>query len=120
MDATKPVLWDEAQAAYADRSHMLADELLTAYTRSKMPVSSGQTWIRPLDNMQCPAIAIELSPMKDGTTADDITYQGHVADVIAGAMLFWRGHVQQMTPQPVSVPQPTAGPQPAASPRATP
>ncbi len=105
-EAGKPILWDEAQSLYADRSHMLADELLTAFTRSKMPVSSGQTWIRPLDNMQCPAIAIEVAPMKDGTTADDTTYQGHIADILANAMLFWRSHVQQMTPQPAPVSQP--------------
>ncbi len=118
-DATKPTLWDDAQAAYADRSHMLAEELLTAFTRSKMPIFSGQTWIRPLDNMQCPAIAVEVSPQKDGTTADDNTYQGHVAEVIAGVMLSWRNRVQQMTPPPAPTPAPTP-PQPAAQPTATP
>jgi N-acetylmuramoyl-L-alanine amidase len=107
-DSTKPVSWDDAQAGYADRSHALADELLTAFTRSKIPVSSGQTWVRPMDNMQCPAIAVEMSPMKDGTTADDETYQGHVADVIASAMIFWRGQVERMIPQPATPPAATA------------
>ena len=107
VDSARPVSWDEAQAAYADRSHALADELTTAFTRSKLPVSSGQTWIRPLDNMQCPAVAVEMSPMKDGTTADDTTYQGHVADVIAGAMIFWRSRVQQVAPQ-TATPAPVA------------
>jgi N-acetylmuramoyl-L-alanine amidase len=118
-DPAKPVLWDEAQAAYADHSHMLADELLTAFTRSKIPVSSGQTWIRPLDNMQCPVVAIEMSPMKDGTTADDSTYQNRVADVIAGAMIFWRGRMQQMVPQPATPPAATAPAAPAPA-RVTP
>jgi N-acetylmuramoyl-L-alanine amidase len=109
-DSAKPVSWDDAQGAYADRSHALAEELLTAFTRAKLPVSSGQTWVRPLDNMQCPAIAVEMSPMKDGTAADDETYQGHVADVIAGAMIFWRGQVERMVTQPAVQPAaPSAG-----------
>jgi N-acetylmuramoyl-L-alanine amidase len=117
-DATKPALWDAAQAPYAGRSRALAGDLLAAFTRSKMPVSSGQTWLRPLDNMQCPAVALEMAPMKDGTTADDITYNGHVADVIAAEMLLWRTRVQQLAPPP---PPPVAAPiKPAAPPAATP
>ena len=99
-DPSQPALWDAAQAAYADRSRAMENELATAFGRSKLPVSAGTTWMRPLDNMQCPAVAVEVSPQKDGTAADDPSYQGKVADVIAGAMLFWRGKVDSMTPAP--------------------
>jgi N-acetylmuramoyl-L-alanine amidase len=110
-DPSVPAPWDEAQAAYADRSRALENELATAFGRSKLPVSSGSTWMRPLDNMQCPTVAVEVSPLKDGTGAEDPSYQGKVADVVAGAMLFWRGKVGAMTPPPPApklVPPPTA------------
>jgi N-acetylmuramoyl-L-alanine amidase len=118
VDAGNPAaiaVWDSAQAAYADRSRALASELSTAFTRSKIPVSSGQTWMRPLDNMQCPAVAVEVSPQKNGVGADDTTYTGHVVDVVAGALLFWRGKVASLTPQPPAPPQPV---QPPAAPAA--
>jgi N-acetylmuramoyl-L-alanine amidase len=114
-DPAAPALWDEAQAAYADRSRALQNEMATAFGRSKLPVASGSTWMRPLDNMQCPAVAVEVSPLKDGTGAEDPSYQGKVADVIAGAMLFWRGKVGAMTPPP-----PTPAPLPTPAPAATP
>jgi N-acetylmuramoyl-L-alanine amidase len=106
-DPSVPALWDQAQAAYADRSRAMQNELATAFGRSKLPVSAGTTWMRPLDNMQCPAVAVEVSPQKDGTGAEDPSYQGKVADVIAGAMIFWRGKVGAMTPPPPA-PKPVA------------
>lgn len=91
-DASSPQLWDQAQAAYANQSALLAKELQTAFARSRIPVSMGKTWMRPLDNMQCAAVAVEVSPQKDGTGANDNAYQARIADVIAGAMIFWRGN----------------------------
>jgi N-acetylmuramoyl-L-alanine amidase len=109
-DPNAPATWDAAQAAYADRSRALASELQTAFSRSKMPVSSGTTWMRPLDNMQCPAVAVEVSPEKDGTGADDTHYQTQVTDVVANAMLFWRGKVASLTPAPPPPPPPKVEP----------
>lgn len=100
LTATPPnstgVLWDEAQAPFVQRSQRLANELSTAFSRSKIPVSSAATWIRPLDNMQCPAVAIEIAPESDGTRSSNHGYQNRIADAIAGAMLFWRGHQDVM------------------------
>ncbi len=90
---TVAVPWDEAQAPFAQRSQRLENELSTAFGRAKVPVSSGHTWIRPLDNMQCPAVALEIAPEPDGTTASNHNYQTRIADTIAGALLFWRGHL---------------------------
>jgi N-acetylmuramoyl-L-alanine amidase len=103
---SQPALWDAAQSAYADRSHAMGSDLATAFGRSKLPVSAGTTWMRPLDNMQCPAVAVELSRLKDGTGPEDPTYEGRVAEVIAGAMLSWRGRAAAMTPAPPPPPAP--------------
>ncbi len=100
------VPWDEAQSLYVQRSQRLVNELSTAFGRSKIPVSSGRTWIRPLDNMECPAVAVEIAPDGDGDTAADRSYQNRIADTIAGAMLFWRGHtdvVQSVLAPPAPV-----------------
>lgn len=93
---TVAVPWDEAQAPFADRSQRLEGELSTAFGRSKIAVSSGRTWVRPLDNMQCPAVAIEIAPDGEGATAADHGYQNRIAETIAGALLFWRGHADVM------------------------
>ena len=104
------VPWDEAQAAYAQRSQRLEGELATAFGRAKIAVSGGHTWIRPLDNMECPAVAIEIAPDGEGATAADHAYQGRIAETIAGALLFWRGHadVVQSIVAPVPVVEPKA------------
>jgi N-acetylmuramoyl-L-alanine amidase len=72
--------------------------------------------------MQCPAVAIEMGPQKDGTTADDPPYQNRVADTIAGVLLFWRNKVGSMTPPAPPKPEPvvpTPAPKPA-TPQAAP
>lgn len=101
---TYAVAWDEAQAPFSERSQRLEKELSTAFGRAGIPVSSGHTWVRPLDNMQCPAVAIEMAPDADGTTAADHAYQNRIAETIAGALLFWRGHTDVM--QSIAAPPP--------------
>ncbi len=106
--AAAAVLWDEAQSPFVQRSQRLGNELTTAFTRSRIPVSSGRTWIRPLDNMQCPAVAIEIAPESARTTASDRGYQNRIASTIAGALLFWRGHtdiMQSILPPPAPPPE---------------
>lgn len=121
------VRWDEAQAPYADRSRTLAADLRTAMDHGRVTASVGQTWMRPLDNMQCPAVAVELLPGKKGTEADDSGYQSHVANAVANTLLQWRNKVAATTPPapqpvaPVQKPAPQqqaepAGEQPAARP----
>lgn len=114
------VLWDEAQAPFVQRSQRLASEFAAAFSRSKIAVSSGHTWIRPLDNMECPAVALEIAPEDSDTNAGDRTYQAHLADAIASQMVFWRGHtdvVQSVLnpPPPPAPPKPAPTDGPAAS-----
>lgn len=109
-----PVRWDEAQAAYADRSHALADEVKAALQQSKVKASVGQTWMRPLDNMQCSAVAVEIAPEKDGTGAEDNSYQARISNALANMLLQWRNRVGSMAPpEPQPAPSPTTAPKPA-------
>ncbi len=108
------VLWDEAQAPFVQRSQRLASEFAAAFVRSKIAVSSGHTWIRPLDNMQCPAVALEIAPEDGDTPASDRTYQAHLADAIASQMVFWRGHAD-LVDSILNPPPPPTPPKPATA-----
>ncbi len=83
--------WREAQAPFVAQSQRLADQLSSALARSQLPVSTGQTWTYPLDNMQCPAVALELAPSAQGRPPSNPDYQAEVAEAVAGALLAWRG-----------------------------
>lgn len=116
VDPAAPVQWDQAQAAYALRSHALASGMQEAFSRTRLPIAIGTTWTRPLDNMQCPAVAVEMGPLQDGTGADDPPYQNRVADTIAGVLLFWRNKVAGMTPPAPPRPEtPTTAAKPAGA-----
>ena len=114
--ATAAVRWDEAQAVYADRSRALREDLKAAFPRSKIAVSAGQTWMRPLDNMQCPAVAIEVSPQKEGTTAEDNGYQAQISSAVANTLLLWRNKVASLAPPEPTPPAPVVAPKPVAKP----
>ncbi|MBW8748955.1 MAG: N-acetylmuramoyl-L-alanine amidase [Acidobacteria bacterium] len=96
LQGSKPVLWNEAQAPWVTRSLRLASELQAAISRSHTPVTNHRTWLAALDSLTCPAVAIELGPLDDAT-AQDPTYQQRVAEAVAGALLFWRGHPNAVT-----------------------
>ncbi len=110
------VRWDEAQAVFADRSRALRADLKAAFPRSKIPVSAGQTWMRPLDNMQCPAVAVEIGPQDEDTTAEDNGYQGQISSAIANTLLLWRNKVASLAPPEPPAPVPVVVPKPLATP----
>lgn len=112
---TTAVQWDRAQAAYVGQSRTLAGDLHAALDHARVKASTGQTWMRPLDNMQCPAVAVEVTPEDKSTGPDDSTYQSHIANAVANTLLQWRGKVASMNPPPNPVPQ---QPAPAAQPHA--
>lgn len=108
------VRWDEAQAVYADRSRALRDDLKAAFPRSKIPVAAGKTWMRPLDNMQCAAVAVEIGPQDEDTPAADGGYQGQISSAIANTLLLWRNKVASLAPpEPTPPPAAVAAPKPA-------
>lgn len=115
-ESSGAVRWDEAQAAFVERSRALAGDLKPALEHGRLTASIGQTWMRPLDNMQCPAVAVELAPEKDGTGAEDSSYQSRVANAVANTLLQWRNKVASMSPPPPPQPAPApAVPKPATA-----
>jgi N-acetylmuramoyl-L-alanine amidase len=58
---------------------------------------NAQADVAPIDNLTCPAVAVEIAPdlpADAGNTIDvsDADYQQHVAETVATALVFWRGH----------------------------
>lgn len=89
--------WDTAQAAYIQQSLMLSGEFNSAFGRAGIPVTLGRTFLRPLDNLTCPAVAVEVAPLAASGGADaanpaDPAYQQRVAQSIAWALVDWRMH----------------------------
>lgn len=86
--------WNTAQIPSLSRSRLLADEIGASLLQAKIPVISSQASVRPLDNLTCPAIAIELAPLSnDGsspTPASNSAYQQRVAEAIVNALTTWR------------------------------
>jgi N-acetylmuramoyl-L-alanine amidase len=88
--------WDTAQTASLPQSLLLADELGTALLAAKLPVILSKASIRPLDNLTCPAVAIEIAPLStadsDRTPITDTAYQQRIGQAISQAILSWRAH----------------------------
>jgi N-acetylmuramoyl-L-alanine amidase len=86
--------WDQAQAAYLPQSLRWAAEINTAMTHAGVPVTLGRTAMQPLDNMTCPAAAVEIAPLtKDGAITAALTdpdYQSRVLAGLAAAIEGWR------------------------------
>jgi N-acetylmuramoyl-L-alanine amidase len=80
QSAFVPVPWEMAQAASVSQSLRLASELSA-----------------PLDNLECPAVAIELAPLpiagSDATPVTDAGYQQRVATTLTAALQAWRNDV---------------------------
>jgi N-acetylmuramoyl-L-alanine amidase len=93
-DTNDPPSWQDAQAAFLPQSLRLANELGLALLRAKLPVILTESSIRPLDNLTCPAVAIEIAPLTTGHSipAADADYQHRIAQAIAIALTSWRTH----------------------------
>jgi N-acetylmuramoyl-L-alanine amidase len=86
--------WNTAQSASISQSLSLANEIGLALQQAKLPVILSRASIRPLDNLTCPAIAIEIAPLtpvgSDSTPLTDATYQQNIAKTIAAGLTAWR------------------------------
>jgi N-acetylmuramoyl-L-alanine amidase len=97
--------WRTAQAASVTRSLALAGVLNAALQHAGMTVTLGRTALPVVDNMTCPALAIEISPESEasrpsgesaGENLNDPGYQARVAEALAAALVEWRaeaGHL---------------------------
>jgi len=91
-----PIPWNTAQTASLPQSLRLANELGLALDHARLPVLLTRASIPPLDNLTCPAVAIELAPLaipgSDPTPVTDATYQQHAAEAIVTALTSFRSH----------------------------
>lgn len=89
-----PVPWNLAQASAVDLSEALSKDLAGALEAAHIPVLSGRAVIRPLDNLLCPAVVLEIAPLgtreSDRTPVSDAGYQQHIAAATAAALEAWR------------------------------
>jgi N-acetylmuramoyl-L-alanine amidase len=92
-----PIPWNTAQAASVPQSLTLANEIGLALQHAKLPVILSRASIRPVDNLTCPALAIELAPLINGDDQTPITnanYQQNIAKAIVSALTNWRTRQQ--------------------------
>ena len=84
--------WNTAQSASIPQSLALANDLGIALLHAKLPFTLSRASAPPLDNLLCPAVAIEIAPLtgRDTTPVTDPEYQQHVAQAISAALTSWR------------------------------
>jgi N-acetylmuramoyl-L-alanine amidase len=88
------VPWQTAQAAWISRSLRLASEINSTLGQAGIPVTLGSASIQPLDNLACPAVAVEVAPLAASAInkplgISDAKYQQRLLDALAAAMLEW-------------------------------
>lgn len=93
--------WSTAQAAYVNQSIRLSSDIDAAFTHTTIPVIVGRTFLQPLDNLTCPALAIELAPkpssgLSSAKSVDNPGYQSLALNSIVAGILQWQ---QDWTPQ---------------------
>jgi N-acetylmuramoyl-L-alanine amidase len=86
--------WNAAQTTSLPQSLSLANEIGVALIHAKLPVILSHAFLRPLDNLTCPAVAIEIAPLNPGgsdtTPVTNSAYQQNVSKAIAAALTSWR------------------------------
>jgi N-acetylmuramoyl-L-alanine amidase len=116
-----PSPWESAQAGFVSQTLRLAGDLKTALVRGNLAVVAGKSSVRPLDNLMCPAVAVELAPLKvssgDPVSADDANYQQRVVSALSTALQAWRAHAN-VSPANGTRPSQTAAPGAQAHPAA--
>ncbi len=95
-DPHATIPWNTAQSASIPQSLNLANEIGLALERARLPVILSRASLRPLDNLTCPAVAIEIAPLDPtATPVTDANYQQNIAKAIAAAIASWRSHLLQ-------------------------
>ena len=87
--------WKTAQAAWETRSLAFAGAINSALTQAAVSVTLGRIPLPGIESMTCPAISIEVGPVRDAdgnitTESDNPDYQAKISGVIAAALLEWR------------------------------
>jgi N-acetylmuramoyl-L-alanine amidase len=92
--------WQTAQSAYVTQSLRLSSDIDSALAHAQIPVTLGRASVQPIDNLACPAVAIEIAPLTSGniTKAEPISgpsYQKSIIDAITAALDQWRSDWRQ-------------------------
>ncbi len=82
--------WQHEQAAYLNQSLRLESEINTALAHQQIPTLLGLATLMPLASAACPAIAIEIAPLRANTPVTDAKYQQKIVDALTAALLAWR------------------------------
>jgi N-acetylmuramoyl-L-alanine amidase len=99
--------WKTAQSAYVSRSLKLAGVVNSAFEHAgdggagsvgAIPATLGRASLPGVDSMTCPAVAIEIAPIRGAdrkvvTEVTDPEYQSKVVEALAAAMLEWKAEV---------------------------
>jgi N-acetylmuramoyl-L-alanine amidase len=90
-DPHATIPWNTAQSASVPQSLSLANEIGLALQQAKLPVILSRASLRPLDNLICPAVAIEIAPLNPAATpVTETAYQQNINRAIAAGLTSWR------------------------------
>jgi len=92
---TRFLAWKSAQSPWITRSLALAGAVNSALTHAGFNVTLGRIPVPGIESMTCPALAIEIGPLRDSDNTiaaepDNPDYQTRVAASLAAAVLQWR------------------------------
>jgi N-acetylmuramoyl-L-alanine amidase len=92
---TRPVAWASAQSAYVTQSLKLESEIDSALAHAQIPLTLGRASVQPMDNLACPAVAVEVAPLVGGHVTkprdlNDASYQKSIVDAMAAAIVSWQ------------------------------
>lgn len=95
------VAWKTAQSAWITRSLALSGAINSALEHDGFNVTLSRTALGAVDNMTCPALALEIAPARgpDGKVTaepEDAGYQARIANSLAAALLEWRMEPHQL------------------------
>ncbi|GAC1426353.1 MAG: hypothetical protein NVSMB62_23840 [Acidobacteriaceae bacterium] len=114
--AFEPIPWEMAQAGSVTQSLHLQTQIFTALNSAGLATLRGRGHIRPLDNLTCPAVVIEIAPLgpaaSSRTAVTDSAYQQRLVQAITAALQHWRDSIptrQKPTPPPAPRPASAAG-----------
>jgi N-acetylmuramoyl-L-alanine amidase len=115
---TRFLAWKTAQSAYVARSLKLAGTVNSALEHSNgasgdggdgsgsaIPASLGRASVPGVDSMACPAVAIEVAPIRGAdrkivTDVTDADYQNRVVEAVAAALLEWKTDLETDSSRP--------------------
>ncbi len=89
--------WNSAQAPFLTASLQLSSEIAAALGSAGIPFTLGRVRLAPLDSLACPAVAVELAPLRvveqgkqQQASITDAAYQQRFLQALAAALNQWR------------------------------